>query len=65
MTTATARRGRKPRTWTTGPQMALGRLGEQRALTPVTLPKLNLIAIDIEHEAKETAERENWVRAAR
>jgi hypothetical protein len=40
MTTATARRGR-PHMWNCAPTTALGRLGEQRSLVPVTLPKLS------------------------
>jgi hypothetical protein len=39
------------------PQLSLSGFGEARTLRPVTLPKLNFIKLDIEHEAKEAAER--------
>jgi hypothetical protein len=34
----------RPRTWTTGPQSALGRLGEIREVKAVTLPRLVFLA---------------------
>ena len=47
MTTAMGRHSRpqrgRPRTWDCSPQIALGRLGKERELVPVTLPKLSLL----------------------
>jgi hypothetical protein len=49
-----ARRSR-PRTWDCSPQIALGRLGEERELVPVTLPKLALL--DAQQPDNDTATR--------
>jgi hypothetical protein len=53
--TTLARRGR-PHTWNCAPQTALGRLGEERELAPVTLPKLAFMAGQ-DDNMKEAAEQ--------
>jgi hypothetical protein len=41
----------RPRTWSCSPQIALGRLGDERQRPPVTLPKLSLDQPDMDDTA--------------
>jgi hypothetical protein len=55
----------RPRTWDCTPQIALGRLGEERELAPVTLPKLAFMAEHDDTDIQEAAERLSTMRVIR
>jgi hypothetical protein len=52
----TAQRRGRPRTWNCTPQTALDRLGNERNLVLVTLPRLTALDVTHEYDAQEAAD---------